>query len=313
MTVVAYDVGRTQCRAAAHDEVGGEIGRADRVTRATAIDDPSLLATTLAELARDLAATEVRAVGAGMAGLAQAPDGARLLDILSELHPGAAIALTSDMVTAHAGALDGAAGVVVAAGTGAVAFGADGSGATARVDGWGYLLGDDGSGYAIGRAGLAAALRALDGRGGSDVLRAAAESRFGPVGALPAIVHRHENPARTVATFAADVLAAAADGDATAATIVDGAARSLAESAVAAAQALPTGAARVSWSGGLFADPRLRTGFERHVAERLPDATVVPPAGDALAGARVLTGAATRSLYGDRVLRTTVPTPSPST
>jgi N-acetylglucosamine kinase-like BadF-type ATPase len=75
------------------------------------------------------------------------------------------IVLASDITTSHAGALGGAPGVVVAAGTGAAALALDQEGRSAICDGWGYLLGDEGSGYAIGRAGLASALREHDGRG----------------------------------------------------------------------------------------------------------------------------------------------------
>ncbi|MYS50866.1 ATPase, partial [Streptomyces sp. SID6013] len=80
----------------------------------------------------------------------------------------------SDAVTAHAGALGGRAGVVLAIGTGSVAVGIGADGTYARVDGWGPLLGDDGSGARIGTAGLRAALRAHDGRGPATALLDAA-------------------------------------------------------------------------------------------------------------------------------------------
>ena len=57
----------------------------------------------------------------------------------------------------------------------------DGEGGCHRADGWGHLLGDDGSGFAVGRAGLASAMRAVDGRGGSRPLLERALARFGSV------------------------------------------------------------------------------------------------------------------------------------
>ena len=74
------------------------------------------------------------------------------------------ILLTPDWTTAHLGALGGGPGVVISAGTGAVALGVDSGGRTARVDGFGYLFGDAGSAFSIGRRALELALRDLDGR-----------------------------------------------------------------------------------------------------------------------------------------------------
>ncbi|MDQ6714987.1 MAG: hypothetical protein M3Z83_02625, partial [Actinomycetota bacterium] len=54
-------------------------------------------------------------------------------------------------------------GAVVAAGSGAVAFGTDFAEVWRRVDGWGHVLGDRGSGAWVGLEGLRAALRARDG------------------------------------------------------------------------------------------------------------------------------------------------------
>ncbi|MFD1541824.1 hypothetical protein ACFSJ0_32575, partial [Nonomuraea guangzhouensis] len=74
------------------------------------------------------------------------------------------VMITTDVVTSHAGAFSGGPGVVLAAGTGAIALGvstAGGSGArpavVRQVDGWGFLYGDAGGGYWIGRRGLEAA------------------------------------------------------------------------------------------------------------------------------------------------------------
>ncbi|NUT33119.1 MAG: ATPase, partial [Hamadaea sp.] len=83
-----------------------------------------------------------------------------LLDLLDA----GRVLLAGDVVTAHAGALDLGPGVVLAAGTGAIALGIDPDGTQRQADGWGFLCGDAGGGFWIGRRGLDVALRGHDGR-----------------------------------------------------------------------------------------------------------------------------------------------------
>lgn len=118
-------------------------------------------------------------------------------------------------VTALAGASLAQPGVVVIAGTGAVAYGEDGQGASAKAGGWGYLMGDEGSAYDIGILALRAATQAADGRMPSTALGALIPAYFG-VESLEG-VHRVlysgavERP--RIAGLAAVVSRAAADGD----------------------------------------------------------------------------------------------------
>ncbi len=71
-----------------------------------------------------------------------------------------ACAVVSDAVASLVGALGGLRpGAVVAAGTGAVAFGSDFADTWTKVDGWGHVLGDRGSAAWVGLEGLRAALR----------------------------------------------------------------------------------------------------------------------------------------------------------
>ena len=176
------------------------------------------------------------------------------------------VAVTSDAVIAHAGALNGQPGVVLIAGTGVVALAIDADGALCTADGWGPWLGDEGGGGWIGAAGLRAALRAHDGRGPSTVLLDAARARFGAPETWPTQL----TGAAALASFAPDVLAA--DGDAAALAIVNAAADALAATARAA------GNGPVAMVGGLAA-----------VLEGLgvlrEQLDLVPAAGDALDGA----------------------------
>ncbi|MEQ3553709.1 BadF/BadG/BcrA/BcrD ATPase family protein [Pseudonocardia nematodicida] len=301
--LLVLDVGKTGCRARLTDggapvasgEWPGACGVADR-------DGAQRALAAIHGVTRGWPVPD--AVAAGLAGLASAPD--RAADIAAGLRerfvPDLRVLLTSDMTTWHAGALGGAPGVVLAAGTGVVALGIDAAGRSARVDGWGHLLGDDGGGFALGRAGLAAALRAHDGRsGGSPALLALLRARFGEPDRLPARVHGADNPAREVAAFARDVLAAAGSGDDVARAIVARAAADLAGTA-AAADAAVEGAAPdraasdpagpgpsrpVACGGGLLdAGPVLTGPLDAELAAR--SLTRTRPLGDALDGARLL-------------------------
>lgn len=155
----------------------------------------------------------------------------------------------------------------------------------------GPLLGDAGSGYAIGRRGLEAALRAHDGRGGSEVLRVLAQRRFGELDRLPQVVHGAENPPRTIAAFARDVLQAAHDGDDGARTVWAQAGIELARTTPAAATAAMPEAAEVavSTTGGLFDAGHALTGpFVSELARALPRGRLQARAGDALDGAYLM-------------------------
>ena len=231
----------------------------------------------------------VETVGVGLSGFEAArEEDLRQLDELLRARVGAArVTIASDGVTSLLGALGERLGAVVAAGTGTVCV-ARGPRRWAKVDGWGSLLGDAGSGFAIGRSGLDAALRELDGRGGSKALLAAAEQRFGDAAGIAEAVYRSPVPTRTVASFARDVARVAAEGDAAARSILEAAGSELAVTACAAlARAFDPGdTAAVSYAGSIFeAGPPLMDAFAREMVRMRPDAQLVPPEGDALAGA----------------------------
>lgn len=289
--VLAFDVGKTGCIGALFDDerrvaeatCPGSVGIAESngVEAATAA-----VAATAAELGTRAA----DAVAVGLAGLGRARHKAPALAAALAQHlEFDEVVLTSDMTIAHAGALAGEPGIVVTAGTGAVALCVDATGRSSVSDGWGYVLGDDGSGFAVGRAGLASALRHQDGRGGSAMLHRSAEARYGPLELLPSFVHGAANPPREVAAFVPDVIAAADLGDDEAVAILEGAGLELARSAAGAARVFGPRGVTVTTNGGLFdAATLLSDAFEVELRRRLPYARRVPPRGDALDGARLL-------------------------
>lgn len=87
---------------------------------------------------------------AGMAGFSAAAKRSAFLSLLkSEINAGAH-SLEPDFVIAYWGATHGEPGIIVIAGTGAVAYGRNAQGQTEREDGLGFLLGDRGSGFNLG-------------------------------------------------------------------------------------------------------------------------------------------------------------------
>ncbi|MFF4248474.1 BadF/BadG/BcrA/BcrD ATPase family protein [Streptomyces sp. NPDC001822] len=207
------------------------------------------------------------------------------------------VALAADAVTAYTGALGQRPGAVVAGGTGMIALGTDLS-TWRRADGWGHLLGDSGGGAWIGREGLDAAMRAHDGRrGGSPALLARAETVFGPAAGLPGLLYPRTDRPALLASFAPEV-AACAGRDGTAAAILRRAAAHIAEAAAAVCPAPAehrTGAYEVALTGGLFRMGEALLGpLREELAEQVPQARVVPAAGDPLHGsleiARALAG-----------------------
>ncbi len=162
-------------------------------------------------------------------------------------------------------------------GTGSIAVAADGSGTWALVDGVGHLLGDDGMRFWLGRRGLADALAAADGRGGSDALLALATRRFGDAAAIPECVYGDPSPPACVASFAVDVLAAAASRDPAAEAIVSEAGALLARTADAAARRVfGDRSVSVLMTGGLMGRPGpLVDALTRAIERRRPGTRVV--------------------------------------
>jgi N-acetylglucosamine kinase-like BadF-type ATPase len=202
--------------------------------------------------------------------------------------------VADDAVTSYLGAIGTSPGVVVAAGTGAVALATDGAGAVAHVDGAGYLLGDAGSGYWIGRAGLDGAWRAHDGRGGSAALLASAVQHFGELERLPARLMARSDRVSAIASFAEPVAAVARAGDDCARAIWLAAAEELAQSAHAALVrcGIASRSVEVSVAGALArAEDLLIEPFSVALARRCPAARFVRARGTSLDGAMLLAAA----------------------
>lgn len=148
--------------------------------------------------------------------------------------------ITTDAHVALVGAMGKEFGVVLIGGTGAMAFGIDHEGRTARADGWGYLLGDEGSAYWIGIEILRSALRAHDGRGPATVLLPLLlkQLKIGRPDDLVEWAYQGNSSVATVASLSRLAFVAAMQGDRVAMDVIRRAGTSLGQTAVAVVRRL---------------------------------------------------------------------------
>lgn len=200
--------------------------------------------------------------------------------------PGARVTLVHDTVIAHAGALAGAPGVVVIAGTGSAAYAVFADGSTHFEGGWGYLFGDEGSAFWIARNAISLATYHGDCEGTRALLS------FFDVHTLRELVRAFyvgDVSRASLASFAPVCIEAAKKNEGCP-CLCDpplAAARELARLASRAARGRAD-ALDVAFVGGLVADRWLRERIAQLLAQELPSATLVEPQGDPVDGALVL-------------------------
>jgi N-acetylglucosamine kinase-like BadF-type ATPase len=253
--VVGVDGGGSKTVAVAIDGSGRETGRAVAgSSNYTAVGGATAAAQVLravTDAVRQAGGTlPVRAVWAGLAGIDR--PGARD-EIRPLLIPLANEIRLSNDAELNFGALPRGEGVVLIAGTGSIAFGRNGAGATSRAGGWGHIFGDEGSGYDLGRRALRAAAQAADGRGPATTLlpRILAAWELDQPMAMIGRAHGAADKAE-IAALAGVVFAAAKDRDAAARTIIRQAATELAKTAIAAAEPLKLDVVPMALAGGLL-------------------------------------------------------------
>jgi len=244
--VLGLDVGGTWTRALVAGVDGARLGAARHAganplahgVRAAAVHIGEAVAEALA--AAEVEASGVRACVVGMAGaskLAADPEAAgAFAELWKHVGLGCEVEIVADATTAYAAGSTSADGVVLLAGTGAVAATMRGRRPATVHGGHGWLLGDEGSGYWIGREAVRATLAALDdGAGVSGNLMRAVLAGYGaePVGhgtARPGaglIAAVNARPAVELAGIVPLVVAAYEDGDPVAERIVADAAEAL--------------------------------------------------------------------------------------
>ncbi|MBK9062571.1 MAG: hypothetical protein IPL89_05175 [Acidobacteria bacterium] len=290
---IGVDGGGTRTRAVVAGEDLVPMGRGGSGPANAATRPLPLVVETILEAAGDAAVSAVvsvgraERVGVGLAGVESAGLVKPLTSALEEHFGAGRVFVTTDARIALAGAAPGdpdGPGVVLIAGTGAIAFGRGKDGAEARAGGWGPLLGDEGSGYAIARQGLAAVVRELDGRGPkTEIRRLLFESERGihTLEELLSKIYRSEGGAGDVAGYFPLVLSAAKGGDGEARRILGEAGRELALAAITVIRKLHLEAESfpVATVGGVFAAGEILAGplaAELHAVA--PGARVGPPA-----------------------------------
>lgn len=249
--LLGVDGGGTHTRAVLADAGGrvlgrGEAGSSNQATAGSGSAGDGLVAAVRSALgAAGVVAAEVDGACFGLAGLDRPSDEAAFRPAVAALGLGGATLLVNDAVNAWAGAGEGRPGIAVNAGTGSVAYGRDGAGREARVGGWGAPLGDEGSAYWIACRALARVLRGVDGRETPSALAAPLARRCGfSDPADLCLLARADRAAAGVpleavlAALAPTVVAAADEGLAEAAAILEAAAGELAAHAWAVAAAL---------------------------------------------------------------------------
>ena len=204
----------------------------------------------------------------------------------------------NDMVCGWAGALAGAEGINIVAGTGSIAYG-EYAGRCARAGGWGELFSDEGSAYWLAREGLRLFSRMSDGRSPRGALHRILRRHFAlndDLDLCAALYGKNTSQRSQLAQLSRLVAEAASAGDAAARGLFTQAAAELADMVDAVRDRLQVPAELdlpLSYSGGLFQLPEpllapfqaalnSRTRRYRLAAARLP-----PEAGAALLAANL--------------------------
>jgi N-acetylglucosamine kinase-like BadF-type ATPase len=219
----------------------------------------------------------VDAVCLGMAGVDQPREAEVVRGVLARIgHFGQALVVSDSLIALEAGA-PGSPGVVVASGTGSIAYGRDAEGQAARAGGWGYVLADEGSSFWLGREAIRAVLRAADGRGPTTALTARVLAHYAVdrTSLVAREVYRGGVKPSAVAELASDVQAAATMGDTVACTILEAAAAELVLLAASVVDQLNLPEGPIVLAGGTFrAAPGLVGAFAAGLTRRLPHASM---------------------------------------
>lgn len=164
--------------------------------------------------------------------------------------------IVNDVEVGWAGALGGQPGIHIVSGTGAIAFGKNEAGRSARCSGWNEFFGDEGSCYWLGREAMSIFTKQADGRLARGALYEIVREALGltrDMDFIDLVIQQYAPYRDRVASFQRYAAQAALAGDEAALALYARAARELSMMAGALKHRLelPDGTA-VSYSGGLF-------------------------------------------------------------
>lgn len=297
--LIAVDGGGTRTRCAAFDQTGTLRAHAETGPSNHLVTDGKLAFEALAESIFKVLQIcgidrkQVSAVSVGLAGVDVGGEG--LLEARECLHHLGFenCIISADIVTAHAGALNGAPGVLALSGTGAAFYGLAADGRHFKVGGWGPVYGDEGSAYWIGQMALRAAAAAYDGRQSKTLL---VESICDALGLRDfsetlQCIYRSQMRVRLIADLSRTTEAVAATGDPTALRILENAGDELAGGVEAVVRTLGYSGSeyQVAWEGAVLRNSEIvRSRFCSSLAQHLPGVVIISPRFDPVYGAYLI-------------------------
>jgi N-acetylglucosamine kinase-like BadF-type ATPase len=254
------------------------------------VNDPLAVAANLRRVIESLAqGVALRAGCVAAAGTGRPADAAALEQIVRVLlAPGVQVTICHDAQAWLRAGTKARPAMVVAAGTGSIAYGERADGSSIRAGGYGAALGDAGSGYAIGLGALRSAAHALD---GLEPRGALVESVLAALGAtsVAEVMEFANRDAGEIAALAPLVALASEKDDEVARQILEQQAGSLGAVACRVANAVRDGTPLpVVLAGGAFdAVPALTEAVKRAVGSTGP-CEIVRPTIDAAVGAALI-------------------------
>ena len=286
--ILAIDGGGSRTRCLAINREAKVLGAAESGASNHLLVDKKIVKASLDEAIKEtltqanLKHSNVVCVSAGLAGVDFDGSGAdemnelfRQLDVTNTF-------IVGDMVTAHAGALAGEAGVLALAGTGSSILGVGADGTRIKVGGWGPVYGDEGSAYGIAQNCLRAAAKSFDGRGRKTALLSAITSALGLKTFSETVgrIYVEKMESREIAGLCRAAYEVAEKGDEEAIKIFRQAGEELAESVAAALRRLnlTETEAKISYQGSVLESCALvREKFAESLKKDFPKAEIVPP------------------------------------
>ena len=215
--------------------------------------------------------TGIGGVAVGLPCYGESGEGDRAIEqAISEVFAGIPVYFANDVEAAWAGSLALKPGINIVAGTGAISFGRDLSGNSARCGGWSEFFGDEGSCYWIGRRVMQLFSRQSDGRDAKDELYDIVYREFGlkkDIEFIDIVHEKYFGKREKVASLQILAEKAAKAGARSAIALYEEAAQELSRLAYATFMKLDFGKDpwTVSYSGGLFKSgdlilPRFKSG-----------------------------------------------------
>ena len=229
--VAGADAGGSHTSAVVTDGALRVLGRAEGpagAVRAGALDAAAdAIMHTIDQALRGAGGPPLAACVVGAAGAGDPAVAAALADALRARGAPARTEVTTDADVAFADAFPEGPGILLLAGTGSIALAGGTAGSRHRVGGRGWRVGDEGSGFALGRAGIAAAARALDGRGPRTALARSMPAALSLNAEADLVTWAAHAEPRAIAALGAVVQEAAEAGDPVAQALLDEAADDL--------------------------------------------------------------------------------------